>query len=518
MTDFSKRFQTRQQMYMSGLDLKEQLCREEEFAVELRKQKRERQVKLRRAVIANMHLQQVTPNKDGAMPEDELGRLYPGLKSSIPLSSKVELLLYLLSRHDLTLETLQAIRLLRKLFSTKSDQYRIQLTQEALWYLHREDLVWQREAAWLVSNLVSTSSGAGRDVLTLAGDVRLVELLNNEDQEVLENVLYALGNIACECVSTCQRLLSLGVDDHVLSLIRRKSNCIPVLKVSTWVLSSLLCYHLDPVKVRSIAEILVFLRNKPSGSIRKLVVSCIQNIVKMGNSHIMIVMNLGLIKPLVDYLDASSKMTLDLIKIFVDITTGDAKVTQLVLDLGVLEKIHGKLNDQDDWIRARTVDVLANVAAGTKEQVSVVVNHPILRDALHKITDSSPRVRQSVSRLLYNLSMRGTWDHMVALVSFSIISTVKPGLDDSDSKVILVLSTQNILRFLENILELARTNSTPMIQNRLNDTGCTDQLEKLHHHDSPAVASCANGILTRYFDSQMGEIRTEEAPPTFVFS
>lgn len=445
MADFTQRIQARQLLYMGGLDLKEQLCRMEYYAVELRKEKREKQVRLRRALISNLNKDQGEIDKTAPIPEKELGTLYPILNSGIPVGSKVELLLYLLGRHEMSVEAIQALRLMKAYFSGQTQGidveqlYTPQLVQEALWYLYREDLESQREAAWLLANLLSLCPLAPREVLGFAGELRLIELLNSDDENLVENVLFAIGNIAGDCCQTCQRLISQGAHEAVATAIRHKSCSKKVSKVGAWVLSNLLSYTTDVITVRTIAEVLLLLRKSQSGSVRMHVLRSIQNIATMRDEHIVLLFNLGLIQPLLNqYESATAQLALNLAKIFVDVSAGGTNVTQLLLDLGVLDKVQTRLNDSTELLRVRSVDVLANIAAGVKEQVSLVVNHPVLREALKKINDCSHKVKFAVSRLLSNLARRGTWDHIVALTSFGVIAVVKEGLEDSDPKVALV--------------------------------------------------------------------------------
>lgn len=448
MTDFAQRYQSRQQQYMSGLDLKEQLCRKEEFAVELRKEKREKQVRLRRALISNLQKDPGEVDMSAPAPEKELGQLYPALTSGIPVDSKVELLCYLLGRHETRLETLQALRLMRQYFSGNMKGvdlmrlYRDLLVHEALWYLYREDLEFQNEAAWLLSNLLSKCSPACREVLGFTGELRLIQLLNSENEDLAENVLFALGNIAGECCQTCQKLISQGAHDAVVAAIRRHANSKPVTKVGSWVLCNLLRYPTDVARVRTIAEALLLLRKSPYGSVRKQVLLAIQHISAMRDEHISLLFSFGLIQPLItQFAAACSQLAVNIVKVFVDVSAGGNKVNQSLLELGVLDKLHARLNDPTELLRVRCIEVLANITAGEKEHVSLVVNHPVLREALGKIGDCSVKVKLSVARLLSNISRRGTWDHIVALISFGVIATVKQGLEECDSKALLVSLT-----------------------------------------------------------------------------
>ena len=445
MTDFSQRYQLRQQQYMCGLDLKEQLCRKEEFAVELRKERREKQVRLRRALISNLHKDQGEVDMSAPVPERELSELYPALNSGIPLGSKVELLCYLLGRHETRVETLQGLRLLRQYFSGGMQGvdlmrlYKDLLVHEALWYLHREDLQFQTEASWLLANLLSQCSPACREVLGFTGELRLIELLNSESHDLVENVLFAIGNIAGECCQTCQKLISQGAHDAVVAAVRRHSNSKPVTKVGSWVLSNLLRYPTDVGRVRTIAEALLLLRKSSSGSVRKQVLFAIQHIAAMRDEHISLLFSLGLIQPLLpQFTGATSQLALNLAKVFVDASAGENKGNQTLLELGMLDKLHARINDPVELLRSRCIDVLANITGGEKEQVSLVVNHPVMREALRKIGDCSPKVKLAVSRLLSNIARRGTWDHIVALISFGAIAVVKQGLEECDSQALLV--------------------------------------------------------------------------------
>ncbi len=141
---------------------------------------------------------------------------------------------------------LDAARRLRQLFSTNQES----LVQEVLdrgwipcllkWLAVDQNPSIQVEALWALTNIaVSTSDHAHSHVLIKHGAIPvLVQLLTSDNDVVLEQAMWVLGNLAGEGAVTRDAILSAGTLSRLVNCLESNS-WLSLQRIGSWTLSNL---------------------------------------------------------------------------------------------------------------------------------------------------------------------------------------------------------------------------------------------------------------------------------------
>ena len=439
MSDLTERLSVRRQHFMSAFDPLQHHAKREQFAIELRKAKRDQQTRKRRAIKSS---QDCTRDAAGMpLAEHELLSECPNLGSSLPVSCKLQVLVTFLSAHTLTLESTQALRLVRRLFSEPSYQdslYTPQLLTEVMWYSATKDAMLV-EATWALANLTALSQKVAEDVLNREGETLLKRLLQERDPAVNEHALYALGNIIANGRQFAKRLMANYCHSEVISLLARRRDNDRILKRGSWVLSMLTKYKVDIEVARRIAEALAGLKESARRGVKRNWLCAVVNLSSMDDEHVELLYRLDFVRPVLSLFPDSSEHTLvQALLVCVNLTAGSHETTQRLLDLNILDVMQCQVSHPSSHVRVRVVEVLSNIAFGTASQVSQLLAHPLTRAVLRLCTDSSYLVRVELSQMLGNLAQREVFTHLQALLGMGVLQLLKVGLQESDTKLLVV--------------------------------------------------------------------------------
>merc|ERR550514_1303584 len=94
------------------------------------------------------------------------------------------------------------------------------------------------EAAWALTNVASGSSEHTRVVVDHGGVEAFVNILSQEDGDIKEQAIWALGNIAGDCAELRDRVLRADALNYLLQVFIDSSNNLGLLRNATWTLSN----------------------------------------------------------------------------------------------------------------------------------------------------------------------------------------------------------------------------------------------------------------------------------------
>jgi len=423
---------------MASFSAPDQLRRREVFAVELRRESRSRQVQLKRTTTRKGDIGQ-TDAEGRPVPESQLTQRCPGLCEALPLSEKLALVTDLLDLQESNLETVQALRWVRRLFQ---DAGLGQLCARQLLSAVAESCARpsvELEASWALANLTASASSV-EDLLTEFPLLRT--LLQSADPRVNEHGLYILGNLLSNGKAFPKQAVNCYLHKEVVALLMRQRQVEAIKRVGCWVLSVFLRYRLELSVVLTLVEALACFREDASRTVQSYLLSAVLGVSHWEDLYLKLLFQHDLVRPVVRRMPSlEGEELMRALCVCVNISAGDAYCVQKLLDLALLDILQPLLAHSSNSVRARTLESLSNVAYGSTEQVYQLLQHSCFLPALCLLQDHSFVLKNEAATLLLNVCLSGERSHLERLLDLDVFQLVHSALEHKESGLLMVLHT-----------------------------------------------------------------------------
>jgi HEAT repeat protein len=483
----------RKDVFKKGIEANDARKKREENAVRIRKEKRNESFLKRRNVAC-------VPDGDFSFDFhsiQELHELVEAIKRNIPT------------------EQIDATTKIRKLLSIEQNPP-IQEVIDAgivprlVEFLKKNDLPGlQFEAAWALTNIASGSSEQTQIVMDAGAIAIFKELLSSPNDDVREQAVWALGNIAGDSPRCRDQVLHHGVmEPLLLNLI--ESSKLSMLRNATWTLSNL-CRAKPQPNWDLVAPALPTLAKLIYSTDDEVLTDACWALSYLSdgpNERIQAVIEAGIARKMVELLlHTAFAVQTPALRTVGNIVTGDDYQTQIVINVSVLPCLNALLNSPKKGIKKESCWTISNITAGNRVQIQAVIDAGIIPRLITLLKNSDFDIRKEAAWALSNATSGGSSEQIRHMVECNLIEPMCELLICNDARIILVA-----LEGIENLLKVGEKDSKDNGVNEysllIEELRGLDNIEALQNHPNNEIYEKAVSILETYFAAEEDDQNT----------
>ncbi|CAI5711830.1 unnamed protein product [Peronospora effusa] len=401
---------------------------------------------------------------------------------------------------------LEAAKKLRVLLSSERDLLIRQMLEKnwtprlIKWLRLRDRPTLQVEALWALTNIAAGATDNTSVLLQNGVIPTLVSLLDSSNEEVLEQSVWVLGNLAGEGAATRDLVLSAGALMPLVNNLKKTSwDRLSLLRILTWTISNLCDGQPRPVfDIGLILPYLAKMLTSTDTEILSHVCWAYSHLCDGPSTHIQAVVDSDVCFRLVELLSHSSwRVTKPALRAIGNIVCAedDHDYTQHIIECGAVPSLRRLIAHSNREIQKEACWTLSNIAAGTVDQIQCVLDSGCIPSlmglAASDTTDAE--VKSEACWVVLNATSCGSDSQIEYLVHQGCIQILGNLLEETSMVMMALEGLERILQVGE--LESKRTDSP----NPYASLMASANIETLVSHKSATVAKRASRIWQQHF-------------------
>ncbi|VVC37270.1 Importin subunit alpha,Atypical Arm repeat,Armadillo-like helical,Armadillo-type fold,Importin- [Cinara cedri] len=459
-----------------------------DVTVQLRKTLRDEQVTKHRNIVLDNHDEEFEFNFDS---EITLDNIKEGLMSDL-LSKKLNCLRYarkmLSSRKCAPIDDFIKAGILPLVIDFLSSKY-------------DDKTDFQYECAWILTNIASGSSENTISIVNAGVVPLLINLLKSPDLRVMEQAVWALGNISGDGPKLRDIVLSNRIVPILKSLLEKPIEVTAQQNI-VWTISNL-CRSKNPppdfTQLLPCVPLLVDMLKHTDFQVVSNACWALSYLTDGSNEKIQVILEAGALNSILKYLDVDdTTILIPALRVVGNIVSGNDIQTKHALDHGVLKYLHRLLSHKRIPVVKDAAWLLSNVMAGNVEQIQCAIDHDLLPVLVNVLQRGDIKVQKEAAWAINNLFSGGTLMQKSYLLGLGVLEPYCGLLLSPDIRMVEI-----ILEGLSQLLEKANIDGTlSKICILIEEISGLDHLEALQNHTSQKIYEIAYNIIEKYFQPE----------------
>lgn len=357
----------------------------------------------------------------------------------------------------------------------------------------------QVEALWALTNVAAGTSEHGHVLIKHGAVPTLVGLLDSENDEVLEQALWLLGNLAGDGVPFRDAVLSANVLPPLVSCLALRPNVLSLLRIGSWTLSNLCDGQPRPtLELNMVMRALQQLLCGSDPEVLSHTCWALSHLCDGPSSHIKTVVEGGVCPRLVELLSHRSwRVTKPALRTIGNIVCAedDIDYTQHIIEAGAVRCLRVLISHSNREIQKEACWTLSNIAAGTVEQIQTVLDSGVITPliSIATLSRTDGEVRSEACWVVLNATSCGSDAQIKYLVNEGCTKVLMDLLSETSMVMMALEGLERILQVGED--EGRRSGGSNPYAPLLS----AQRIEELEQHKSQAIAKRAARIWRTHY-------------------